>query len=52
MSSHVQVLSENWYRADVEMFPPFQLDDPSGGTVTEHDLVGHPSVVYLGRHPG
>ena len=34
------------------MFPPFELEDAGGETVTERALLGHPSVVYLGRHPG
>ncbi len=36
----------------MDAFPAFQLDDTAGGAITERDLVGHPSVVYLGRHPG
>ena len=34
------------------MSPVFQLDDADGQTVTEYDLLGHPAVVYLARHPG
>jgi cytochrome oxidase Cu insertion factor (SCO1/SenC/PrrC family) len=36
----------------VQSFPPFQLEDADGRIVTEQDLIGHPAVVYLGRHPG
>jgi peroxiredoxin len=36
----------------VDSFPSFQLEDADGGNVTEHDLIGQPTVVYLGRHPG
>jgi len=33
-------------------FPPFQLDGADGKIVTHRDLLGHPAVVYLARHPG
>jgi peroxiredoxin len=33
-------------------FPAFQLLDADGRSVTERDLLGHPAVVYLARHPG
>jgi len=36
----------------VTAFPAFLLTDADGKTVTEHDLLGHPAVVYLARHPG
>jgi cytochrome oxidase Cu insertion factor (SCO1/SenC/PrrC family) len=36
----------------VQPFPPFQLDAATGEVVTERDLRGHPTIVYLGRHPG
>jgi len=36
----------------MKSFPAFQLEDADGQIVTERDLVGHPAVVYLARHPG
>ena len=36
----------------MDPFPAFQLVDADGRTVSEHDLLGHPAVVYLARHPG
>ncbi len=33
-------------------FPAFQLEDADGRRVSERDLLGHPAVVYLTRHPG
>jgi len=32
--------------------PTFLLEDADGKIVSERDLVGHPAVVYLARHPG
>jgi cytochrome oxidase Cu insertion factor (SCO1/SenC/PrrC family) len=32
--------------------PPFRLEAAHGAIVTERDLLGHPAVVYLARHPG
>jgi len=36
----------------VRRFPEFELEDTDGATLTQLDLVGHPAVVYLARHPG
>ena len=36
----------------MQLFPPFKLDSAHGEVVTDHDLLGHPAVVYLARHPG
>ena len=36
----------------MDAFPTFQLDDANGNPVTDRDLLGHPTVVYLARHPG
>jgi len=36
----------------MQPFPPFQLENADGEAVTERDLLGHPAVVYLARHPG
>ena len=36
----------------LERFPSFQLVDADGEIVTDRDLLGHPAVVYLARHPG
>ena len=36
----------------LERFPSFQLGDADGEIVTDRDLLGHPAVVYLARHPG
>lgn len=36
----------------MESFPAFCLEDADRRVVTERDLLGHPAVVYLGRHPG
>lgn len=36
----------------MQQFPAFQLEDADGELVTERDLLGHPAVVYLARHPG
>lgn len=33
-------------------FPTFLLEDADAKIVSERDLVGHPAVVYLARHPG
>jgi hypothetical protein len=33
-------------------FPSFQLEDADRQIMTDLDLVGHPAVVYLARHPG
>ncbi len=36
----------------VNPFPTFLLEDADARIVRERDLVGHPAVVYLARHPG
>jgi cytochrome oxidase Cu insertion factor (SCO1/SenC/PrrC family) len=36
----------------MKSFPVFELVDADARTVTERDLLGHPAVVYLARHPG
>ena len=36
----------------MQLLPEFQLDGADGEVVTERDLLGHPAVVYLARHPG
>jgi len=36
----------------VTAFPAFLLTDADARPVSEHDLLGHPAVVYLARHPG
>jgi cytochrome oxidase Cu insertion factor (SCO1/SenC/PrrC family) len=36
----------------MKSLPVFQLEDADGQIVTDRDLVGHPAVVYLARHPG
>ncbi len=36
----------------MQMFPAFTLEDADGNSVSNADLLGHPAVVYLGRHPG
>jgi len=36
----------------VQPFPAFELEDADGQVVTEGDLLGHPAVEYLARHPG
>ena len=36
----------------MESFPAFQLEDADGDVVTNRDLLRHPAVVYLARHPG
>jgi hypothetical protein len=36
----------------MRLFPPFQLTGADAEVVTERDLLGHPAVVYLARHPG
>jgi cytochrome oxidase Cu insertion factor (SCO1/SenC/PrrC family) len=33
-------------------FPSFELEDADGEVVTDRDLLGHPAIVYLARHPG
>jgi peroxiredoxin len=40
------------YHVVVQRFPVFRLDDADGEVVTNRDLLGHPAVVYLARHPG
>jgi cytochrome oxidase Cu insertion factor (SCO1/SenC/PrrC family) len=36
----------------MQRFPTFELEDADGKVVTDGDLLGHPAVVYLARHPG
>ena len=45
-------MSKTLYTRFMNPFPAFQLVDADGRTVSEHDLLGHPAVVYLARHPG
>ena len=45
-------MSKIMYTHRVTPFPAFQLVDADGRTVSGHDLLGHPAVVYLARHPG
>ena len=45
-------MSNIMYTPFVTPFPAFQLVDADGRIVSEDDLLGHPAVVYLARHPG
>ena len=36
----------------MQRFPSFQLEDADGEPLTDGDLLGHPAVMYLARHPG
>jgi len=45
-------MSNMVYTRQMPPFPAFQLVDADARTVNERDLLGHPAVVYLARHPG
>lgn len=45
-------MSKLCYDRAMTPFPAFRLTDADGQTVSDRDLLGHPAVVYLARHPG